>query len=401
MDRFPGGMLWLVLLLVTGIRVCWPRRRNCGRMGKKPCRKGGISMRSLQFVVTIAAICSIAAIGGAQAPAPVGLWEFQDGGNLGLATIGPDLAPTGSGFTSVPGIAGADTAVSVAVGSYYSLTHGIAPNGGGTRVNDWSILYDFRITTLVWHCFFQTNTANTDDGEYFIRNLSRELGVGDLGYSTFTATTGTWYRLLITFTIAGGNATYTAYIDGSPIATQSAPASLFVDQRFSLAPDVLLFADNDGEDGPIEVSNVAIWGQGLTASDATALGAAGDPILPVVPEPTPSIHVTPGTWVEVGDRVEFSASLPGAVSYHWYKDDGMIGGETAATFVIDPVDTIDAGEYFCRIDDGSKAPVDTAVVTIEVFPPGTLPVAGIAGLAALIGGVAIGGMRQFRKRRRR
>ncbi len=356
-------------------------------------------MSSRALVTTIGAILTIAAVSAAQVPTPVGLWEFQNSGNLGLATIGSDLAPSGAGFTSVAGVSGADTAVNIGLGSYYTMTHGIAANGGGTRVNAWSILYDFRVSTAgVWYCFFQTNPANTDDGEYFVRNTTRALGVGDLGYSTFTATTGTWYRLLVTFTTNGTTATYTAYINGTSVATASAPSATLLDQRFSMAPQLLICADNDAEDNPMDVSNLAIWGQGLTAGDATALGAAGAPILAEVPEPTAEIHVTPGTWVEVGDRVEFSAALDGAVSYQWYKDNGILGGETAATLVIDAVGTGDAGEYFCRIDDGTKVEVDTDIITLEVFPVGALPIAGVLGIAAVIGGLAAGGVRRLRKR---
>ena len=101
------------------------------------------------------------------------------------------------------------------------------------------------------------------------------------------------------------------------------------------------------------------------------------------------------SWVEVGDRVEFGASLAGATGFQWHKDDGPLGGETASTLIIDPVDFSDAGDYFCAITTPAKVTVNTPTVTLQVFGVGTLPVAGFVGVGFLVAVAALAGARRL------
>jgi hypothetical protein len=57
-----------------------------------------------------------------------------------------------------------------------------------------------------------------------------------------------------------------------------------VDGRFSLDPVFHVFADNDGDDAPMNLSNLAVWDQALDAAAIGALGGAGRQI--AVPEST-------------------------------------------------------------------------------------------------------------------
>ncbi len=132
----------------------------------------------------------------AQVPAKVGSWKFDDSSNLTKADIGSDLVLTGS-QEAVPGPAVGDSAVRIGVGSYYTLTHGIAANGGGTNVNEYTIQFDFKVNSLgSWYAFFQTTEANNDDADCFI-NTSGNIGTQATGYSSFQITESEWYRLVI------------------------------------------------------------------------------------------------------------------------------------------------------------------------------------------------------------
>lgn len=111
----------------------------------------------------------------------VALWEFNDAGNLGKATIGNDLAlQNGNGtIGAASGIFAGDGAASVGIGDYFTATHGIAANGGGGFVNRYSIVYDVLSpagSTGEWRTLLQTDQTNTNDGDYFI-SPTAEIGV--------------------------------------------------------------------------------------------------------------------------------------------------------------------------------------------------------------------------------
>jgi hypothetical protein len=350
----------------------------------------------------------------AGAQAPVGLWEFDNAGNLALATIGTNLTPNGSGFTAIGGIVGGDGAVAVDVGSYYAMTHGIAPNGGGTKVNKWTLLVDFRIPALgVWHAFFQTDAApNLSDAEYFI-NTSGAIGVGALDYSNdpgnsgFLTLTDTWYRLVFVLDVPATGptqATYHAYIDGSQIASLTAPAFSVRDQRFSPDPILLLFSDNDGEDGLIDVTNVAIWGEALGADAVASLGVAGDPITSGEGEgegegevEIDDFAIQPvGGWFEVGQSLTLEVALASPVepvTYRWqYYGEDIDPAETNSTLVFSSLEEADTGVYRCVVNDGSsKAEFISNEAHVLVVGAGKIPVGSVLGLSLLVGALALGG----------
>jgi len=215
---------------------------------------------------------------------PVGAWEFDDPANLLKASAGNDLVLAGQ-HIAIPGIGAGDGAARIGIGSYYRCQHGIAPNGGGGFVNEYTLLFDFRIPRLgPWYCFFQTNPANANDGDCFVRASDGAIGVGQTGYSGARAQPGVWQRLLVSVDHATG--VYHIYLDGDWIL-DGAPQS--IDGRFALDPTMLFFADDNGEDASIDVTRIAVFNRALTASEAVTLGS------PQVNDPTNRPpHVVPG-----------------------------------------------------------------------------------------------------------
>lgn len=208
------------------------------------------------------------------APAPVGLWDFDNSQDLLNASTGNDLQLHGS-HTAIAGPWATNGAVRIGPGSHYVCTHGIAPNASGNFVNRYSILIDFRIPAIgPWYCFFQTNPANANDGDCFIQSGSGAIGVGQTGYSATPCQPGVWQRLVVAVDNSLG--VYRIYLDGNLILAGSPQA---VDGRFALDPTVLLFADENGEDATIDVARVALYDVCLPASDVAALGsvASDDP----------------------------------------------------------------------------------------------------------------------------
>lgn len=203
----------------------------------------------------------------AASPAPVGQWDFNDTQNLLKATAGKDLKLQGQ-HLSVPGIEAGDKAARIGVGSYYICEHGVAPVSPARLANRFSLLFDIRISSLsLWYCLFQTDTGNTTDGDLFIRPSNGNIGVGTTGYSTAAARVGSWQRIVVTVDNASG--IFRIYQDGTLILNGNGQA---VDGRFGLAPTLLLFADEDGEDGSLDVTRVAAYNTCLTQAEVAELG---------------------------------------------------------------------------------------------------------------------------------
>jgi hypothetical protein len=196
-------------------------------------------------------------------------WQFDDPSDVTKASAGSPLIRQGDGFTFVEGSKAGDGAVQVAKGSYFNAPHGIAANGGGSRVNNFSVMFDFKVSELGrYYSFIQTTLENNDDAEFFLRPAGN-LGIGGTGYSEHVVTAGEWHRLVISADI--GNA-YLYYLDGKLIHTGNT-SSATVDSRFSWLPEgVLFFADEDGEDADMDISNIAVWDRALSNSEVAALG---------------------------------------------------------------------------------------------------------------------------------
>lgn len=200
-------------------------------------------------------------------PERKGWWKFDDPQNLTVAEngFGTSLLLAGS-HTAADGPQIGNGAVQIGVGSYYKLTHGITANGGGTKVNEYSMQFDFKIAENgYWKCFYQTSVTNSNDGDFFI-NPGGNIGVAAVGYSSITLNPGEWYRLVIS--VKNGN-WFNAYLDGK-LVTQGNIQD--IDGRFSLDNQILIFADEDGEDGNIQCAELAIWDRALNSEQAASLG---------------------------------------------------------------------------------------------------------------------------------
>jgi hypothetical protein len=107
------------------------------------------------------------------------------------------------GFTSVAGPDGGK-AVRVALGSYFLASHGIPANGEtsegvpGEKVNEYTILYDYRLPELdKWYCFLNNKLDISRDGDIFIRPNGTFTN-SNIGYSTNPVPQDNqWHRLMI------------------------------------------------------------------------------------------------------------------------------------------------------------------------------------------------------------
>lgn len=257
-------------------------------------------------------------------PAPKGLWQFN-GTNPNSAAIGVPLELVGS-VQDTAGVNAEDGAMNIGEGSYYICTHGIAPNGGGAKVNEWTLLIDFSYPLSSrsdppngYNDLFQTNPTNVDDADWTI-NSSGAIGIGAVGYSSafgYTTQPDTWYRMVV---VVDNGVRHDLYVDGVEIFKGKQQG---IDGRFSLVDRLLLFAagnNQDRDDAPINVSTVAIWDVPLNSNEILAIGRAGQRCFgdyPQAASPVPTdgaLHAD--TWVNMAWRAgDF------AVSHNVYMGD--------------------------------------------------------------------------------
>lgn len=227
--------------------------------------------------------------GGARAQTLTGLWEFSDGADLTAATVGAPLTINGTAPTWVAsqtyGSTTLEGTINTVVGASNSIlvTHAIGANGGGTRTNEYTFVYDVRKpTATLWRSFYQTDLANTTDAEFFVRGSGdgvtlNTVGRGDIGFSSTALSPNVWYRLAISVDLGSS---FAAYRDGAAFSTYTVPAVDNAD--YSLDPSqVLFFADQtvfpDGtsENHQLTIGSMAVYGGSLTAGQASLLGTAG------------------------------------------------------------------------------------------------------------------------------
>jgi len=260
-----------------------------------------MSKRILSGLCPLFAVALMTLASTAQADNLVGLWEFEDSGDIGKATIGAPLDLLfDPGITWIAGSGGGDSgAADVAPSSYFRATHGISP-GANTKVNQYTIAMDISYpqdSFGEWNSLLQTENSNTNDGDLFIKNTNTPGTVGLAGiggYSSQATTWDTWYRIVLT---VDNGVDRSDYIDGSLGLDGNAGA---LDDRMGLESFVDFLRDNGADVQQTRISNLAIWDSALDANQVAALGVAGTQIS-AIPEPS-SFAILGGVFSLAGLR---------------------------------------------------------------------------------------------------
>jgi len=209
--------------------------------------------------------------------------------------VGDAAYRTGAGPTS-PGTAVFSDAnvggvnkkvLDVAVGGLVRALHGIGANGGGSYVNQYTILMDvkFNQTSEPWSSLYNTNADNNNDGDAWIQ---WGVGIGVGGQYAGTVPNNEWTRLVFSVNMTGAGTTWKFYFDGALANTASTgstidggPSMYCWDDGDSDSDAVDILADNDGENVPSQLSQLAFFDGVLTDDQVAGLGQVGS----VVPEP--------------------------------------------------------------------------------------------------------------------
>ncbi|MDI6449625.1 discoidin domain-containing protein [Anaerobaca lacustris] len=342
-------------------------------------------MKRLMLLLLIAALTAPVQ---AAVPEPKGAWEFNQP-DTNRATIGEPLQLVGT-VENVPGVHAADGAVQIGEGSYYVCTHGIAPNGGGAKVNQWTLLIDFSYPPSSlsdppsgYNDLFQLDPTNADDSDWTI-NSSGAIGIGAVGYSSaygYTTQGSTWYRMVL---VVENGVRQDLYVDGVEIFKGNQQG---IDGRFSLADVILLFCagnNQDRDDAPMNVSTVAIWDRPLSATEIAAMGQAGDSFFrrkrAFDPIPTDGADDVPITTDLTWTAGEYAATHNVYFGSSWADVDGaapatLIADSLAQDVTRVEIERLDYGRtYYWRVDEVNAAP-DRTVFAGDVWSFTTEPFA--------------------------
>lgn len=223
-----------------------------------------------KLLLSLVAILAFACFANAQIPAKAGLWKFDDPDNLFKATIGTDLVPTDAITNyALSGPYDGNGAIANERGRALTMIHGLGGNGGGTRLNEYTLQWDVMLPDIaLWRCLIQTGAMNEGDGDLFIKPTTGLLGLTALSWSTNAIVSDQWYRIVETVK-CGSFAN--VYVDGELWITGNVPA---IDSRFSLAPEPNIFGDDDAENALIFCAELALWDVALTNDQIVELGNA-------------------------------------------------------------------------------------------------------------------------------
>jgi hypothetical protein len=257
-------------------------------------------VNSVQFHDRVLSPSEIATLGGPNAAGiptwlggGIAQWDFN--GNLassvGGAALTPDAAPPaatfGVSFTSATINGQPAQVASFTRGTFFQMTHGLPSNGGGTKVNQYTLIMDVMFPSRPngWAVLWQTTPGNSDDGDWFINPVG---GLGISGVYGGTIPDGTWNRLaLVVDSIAG---TFTSFLNGTQVQQVAGPS---VDGRWSLATTALLFADEDQENAGGSVNSVQLRGYAMNAAEIATLGGAQAAGIPLPSQPSGLRLLTP------------------------------------------------------------------------------------------------------------
>ena len=273
-------------------------------------------------------------LAGASTPLVTGQWDFR--GNL-HATVGADLAyfDGPSGFTAstvrwgtcgsfgIPTINGTDTQImylpGINNGTYgFFMNPMMQPNGGGQKINQYTIIYDMYYQGSVIPLFQcqNTNMPNGTDGSLFLQN--GDIGQGSGGYTMNNGTTiGTgWHRVALAVDLSQN--LITKWVDGVKAQDWVSSANSLDTARRAWQSLVVLFGDNDGPDdhtGSIYLSSIQVRNGRMSDAEMVLLGG---PSAGKIPQVVPFSPVT-GEW-----NFQYS-NLVATVGYDLAYFDGPTG----------------------------------------------------------------------------
>jgi hypothetical protein len=213
------------------------------------------------------------------------LYEFEDANNLFKPTIGNrNLEPIGSGFKQVEGNNPEKKALYIPTSvrndagewiNHLFLNHGFAANGGGSLVNQFTIMMDIYVQAgggdrAIFNTkFYPTSKIAWADAGAYVRNDGR-FGINGGESPNNLVLRDNWYRLVICVDF---NNTMKNWRNGV-LYKPSAVGSTDWDGRSWPLDGIVFFTDaaNRNNVNDVTIASLAIWDRCLLDSEVTSLG---------------------------------------------------------------------------------------------------------------------------------
>ncbi|MBP8260893.1 MAG: hypothetical protein KA118_14670 [Verrucomicrobia bacterium] len=265
-------------------------------------------------------------------PAPLqcpvrGQWDFEAGdlrATVGLpleyldGAGGETALRTRFGATAeleVPDIGGEPARVMLVPGHPsnligYVMRHGLAANGGGQRVNQFTIAMDvyWMPTDKLFGAMVNYDLLNLSDGDFFYRAVDGGFGQGKEGYEGVTRMEmGRWHRVAWAVDMSRKPPLTTKYLDGIKHADLLEPDKGPDDPRRSMPIEgIVLFGDGDADERMALCVNSIQVREGKLPD--AALERLGPPTASGIPRFLPGFD--PGPWIDV-------RRIPGGIELAW------------------------------------------------------------------------------------
>jgi hypothetical protein len=330
-------------------------------------------------ILTCTSLSLVLGLGLSAQATVTGQWDFNQS-NL-VATVGTDLAYRGdtdtvTTFTTAT-IGGSNAIVmkfpAATPTQGYTMTHGIAPNGGGSYVNQWTLIMDLMFTSDTagnYHALLQSNTGNSNDADLWVNGT---WGIGAGSYYGYLAPDA-WHRVAFVVdasSTTAANNSIRMFIDGTFVGAKT---GITHDGTYGLDPTALLFTDNDGETTVGYVNSIQIHDADLSDSDVFALGgpsAAGIPAtIPVLTNLVVTVSPTNQSNVVgmTGNHFTATAVGSGTLTYQWYHNGLAVPGQTTNVLRLTNVQLSDAGSYRIVVKNGLSSLTSSPPAVLTVSP---------------------------------
>jgi len=202
-------------------------------------------------------------------------------GTTGGAIPNPTGGP--SGYVYFPG-----NTIPGGLGGYTISYTGVSANGGGSYVNNYTMIWDLYIPSLNWTALMNTAPDHSNDADFYIAPAGA-VGIGSQYSSDSVIAAGQWYRVALVEDQTHSQVRY--YVNGTQVFSGAADS---VDGRFSLytssdpAPQLVILGEGDTSGNyanDVYLSAYYFSDTALTDTTITGLGGATAGGI-VVPEPT-------------------------------------------------------------------------------------------------------------------
>ena len=227
---------------------------------------------------------------------------------------------------------------------------------GNPEMRNFTILYDVMLNDVSgYKSMFQSDITNTSDAGFFFKGSQLGRG-GNLGYAG-DFQTEVWYRIL--FVVKDGCPTL--YVNGEKLSEYGG----YVSYQCIKNDEVLLFADEDGEEGTVNLASLRFWDVPFSADMAKKLGDVYSDVEELFVVQTSNVRLIDKTdfSINVNANVSFTFELP-----DWIEplDVEIVEGEKDYIFRAQPLEDGDRREGVIIVRTENFDPVEIPVIQVKL-----------------------------------